>query len=235
MMAAGPDQSDPLQARVPADVDAPDRILGELTARQVAVLAVAAAAEYLAWHALHTHLPTVVLLAAAVPVAGIALAVAVGQRDGLPLEVWLAHAVRFRRAPRRLLPAPTLPPPEWGPATPPRVPVPAVLRLPTNAIGPDGVVRLTPHRARGRAKAAACLVGVTTVPLTARTSAEQAGLVAGFAGWLNSLTGPAQVLISQRRVDLTGHAAGRGHRAPDWQSRAGRRRAGLRRLPPRPR
>jgi hypothetical protein len=32
--------------------------------------------------------------------------------------------------------------------------------------------------------------------------AERAGLVAGFAGWLNSLTGPVQILINADRIDL---------------------------------
>src|SRR5450631_1525527 len=60
-----------LRARVPADIEAPDRILGDLTARQVAVLAIGAAVAYLAWRALHTRLPVTVLIAAGVPFAGI--------------------------------------------------------------------------------------------------------------------------------------------------------------------
>src|SRR5262249_61546502 len=38
---------------------------------------------------------------------------------------------------------------------------------------------------------------------TLRTPVEQAALVAGMGRWLNSLTGPTQVLIRADRTDLT--------------------------------
>jgi hypothetical protein len=193
-----------LTARVPADLEAPDRVLGDLTARQVAVLAVAAAFGYLTWQAAHTRVPTVVLLVAAVPWAGAAIVLAVGRRDGLPLEAWLAHAVRYRRAPRRQVPTRSHALPAWAPDTPP-APAPGVLQLPVDAIDADGVIHLT-GRSTTRAGAVVCLVGVSTLPLAARAPQEQAGLVAGFAAWLNGLTTPVQIVISQRRVDLTGHA-----------------------------
>jgi hypothetical protein len=41
-----------------------------------------------------------------------------------------------------------------------------------------------------------------------RTPAEQNGLVAGFARWLHSLDGPAQILVRAQRVDLA-HLADR--------------------------
>lgn len=191
-----------LQARLPADVDAPDRVLADLTARQVAVLAVTAAALYLAWQTLHTRVPLLVLAVAAVPVAALAVVVAVGRRDGLALEAWLGHAARYWRAPRRLLPARVPPPPAWAPATP-RPLAAGVLRLPADAVTLDGVI----HLSRARQPTAVALVGVSTVTLITRAPAEQAALVAGFAGWLNGLTHPVQVLVSQRRVDLIGHAS----------------------------
>src|ERR687886_2012362 len=126
---AAPDLEVPVRARVPADVDAPDRILAGLTTRQVAVLAVAAVAAYLGWHALHRVAPTSVLAGLAVPMAGLTFALVVGRRDGLGLDVWLAHAIRYARAPRRLVPARVTPLPPWAPAPPSKQPSVGVLRL----------------------------------------------------------------------------------------------------------
>src|SRR3954454_10055333 len=84
--AAAPDLEVPVRARVPADVEAPDRILAGLTTRQVAVLAVAAAPTYLGWHALQRVVPASVLAGLAVPLTGLTFALVVGRRDGLGLD-----------------------------------------------------------------------------------------------------------------------------------------------------
>jgi hypothetical protein len=73
------------------------------------------------------------------------------------------------------------------------------LRLPADAITPDGLIR-TGERA-------AAVVAAGTVNLALRTGAEQAALLNGMACWLNSLTGPAQIVVSTQRVDLEPHAA----------------------------
>ncbi len=90
--------------------------------------------------------------------------------------------------------------PAWAPATAggdgPR---PQVLRLPADAISDDGVITLGDG-------GAAVLVAATTVNVGLRTGAEQAAMVASYGRWLNSLTGPVQVVVSAQRVDLTSHA-----------------------------
>src|SRR3954451_12370341 len=139
--AAVPGLEVAVRARVPADVDAPDRILAGLTSRQVAVLAVAAATAYLGWHALHHVFPTPMLVGLAVPLTGLTFALVVGRRDGLGLDAWLAHALRHARAPRRLVPTRVTPLPPWAPALPSKQPSLGVLRLPAAAIEPDGVIR----------------------------------------------------------------------------------------------
>jgi hypothetical protein len=78
-------------------------------------------------------------------------------------------------------------------------PAPAVLRLPAQAISDDGVIDLGEG-------GATVLVAATTVNVGLRTGAEQAALVGSYARWLNSLTGPVQVVVSAQRVDLTSHA-----------------------------
>ena len=71
----------------------PTRSLYGLTFRQLAILAVAAVVVYGGWRALHTVVPVPVLLGAAVVVGGAGRsALAVGRRDGLPLDVWLLAA-----------------------------------------------------------------------------------------------------------------------------------------------
>ncbi len=118
--------------------------------------------------------------------------------------------------------------PPWAPAAAgPPGPQPQVLRLPADAISDDGVISLGDG-------AAVVLVAATTVNIGLRTAAEQAAMVAGYARWLNSLTGPVQVVVSAQRVDLTGHAqrvADAAQTLPD--PGAGRRGPGLRAVPAR--
>ena len=126
-----PDPETAARARMPADVDAPDKVLYGLTFRQLAILAVAAVVFAAGWHLLHPLVPPAVLVVVAVPLGGVVFAIAVGRRDGLPFDVWLTHAIRYQRAPHALSTTDTstgLPP--W--VTPPtgRVPLPAPLRLP---------------------------------------------------------------------------------------------------------
>src|SRR4051812_39172779 len=98
------DSEAPMRARVPADVERPDAVLFGFTARQVVILTVAALLIYAAWTALARLVHPLVFLIGAVPVAGLAFVLAVGRRDGIWLEAWLAHAIRHRRAPHRLVP-----------------------------------------------------------------------------------------------------------------------------------
>jgi hypothetical protein len=189
----------PLRARIPADVDTPDKIMLNLTARQVAILAAAAALFWLAWHALGGLVPLPVFGLALIPFSGATAALALGRRDGLSLDRWLWAAIVHRRTPHRLVPGGAAPPPGWAPNPAGALPVPAPLNLPAAAIGQHGTITTTDG-------GAVAMVATTTVNAHLRSSAEQAALVAGYARWLNSLTGPAQVVISTRRADLTGHA-----------------------------
>jgi hypothetical protein len=192
---------EPLRTGVPADVDAPDRIAWGLSARQLAILAVAGTTGYGLHQALAPLVPPLLLAAAALPVAGLLVAVVLGRRDGLGLDAWLLSAVGFRRTPRRQTSTPDAAAVAGGlvqVATPP--PVPAPLRLPAEAITAEGTLVLP-----GRARAA--MVAAGTVNLGLRTSTEQAALIGGFGRWLNSLSAPAQIVISTQPVDLHAHAA----------------------------
>ncbi|GAA4262771.1 PrgI family protein [Dactylosporangium darangshiense] len=193
--------TDEVHARIPADIEAPDRIVWGLTARQVAIIGAAAALGYLILRTVGRFLPPPAVAIMLIPLAGVAVAVALGRRDGLPLDAWLWAAILNRRTPRRAAPAPegAAQVPAWAPAVAPDEAPPAVLRLPAHGIRDDGVIDLGDGTA-------AVLVAATTVNVGLRTGAEQAALVASYARWLNALTGPVQVVVSAQRVDLTSHA-----------------------------
>ncbi|WP_435585901.1 PrgI family protein [Micromonospora aurantiaca (nom. illeg.)] len=186
---------EPYRARVPADVDAPDKVLYGLTFRQLAILAVAAVIFYGAWRALHAIVPAPVLLGAGVVLGGLVFGLAVGRRDGLPMDVWLASAVRHSRAPRALSTTDTTAKtPDWVQAPASKVMLPAPLKLPADAIDDRGEISL------GGVKAA--MVAATSVNLALRTADEQAALVDTFGRWLNSLSTPTQIVVSAQPVDL---------------------------------
>lgn len=194
----------PEPVRIPADVDREDRVLADLTARQAAILAAAVVMLWLAFTATRHLVPPAAFAGAAAPVAVAAVLLAVGRRDGLSLDRWLAAGLRQARAPHRLVPAPegVLPPPAWlAPAVAAQArPLPAPLRLPATAISPRGVISLG-------GDGAVAIAAASTVNFALRTPAEQEALAAAFGRWLNSLQGPAQILIRAHRIDLSAMAA----------------------------
>jgi hypothetical protein len=189
----------PARVRMPADVDAPDKVIYGLTFRQLAILAVLAVFGYTAWHALHRLVPAPVLLGAGLLLAGLALAVVLGRRDGLSLDRWLLHAVAHSRAPKALSTVDvTERLPEWVQPPAGRISLPAPLRLPADAIDDDGQISL------GGARAA--MVAASSVNLALRTGEEQAALIDTYGKWLNSLSTPTQIVVSAQPVDLASHA-----------------------------
>jgi hypothetical protein len=137
---------------------------------------------------------------AAVPVGAVATVVALGRRDGISMDRWLAAAVAAVRSPRRLIAAAGEVPaaPVWAPAVaqPPVAVTP--LRLPAQAISPAGVVDVGSGRV--------AVTAVTTVNVGLRAVDEQHALVQASARWLNGLSGPVQIVVSTRRVDMHAYA-----------------------------
>ncbi|GAA4469256.1 PrgI family protein [Phytohabitans houttuyneae] len=194
------ENEDPPQARIPADVDTPDKVIYGLTAPQMAILAVAAAAGYGLYQAVGHLLPAPLLVAVVIPLAGATAVLALGRRDGLAMQMWLLSALRHIHGPKRLVPASAgsgQPVPGWAPPATPPVRV-AALRLPAQAISQAGVIEVGAR--------AVALVACSTVNIGLRTSAEQHALIGGYGRWLNSLTAPVQIVISTQRVDLASHA-----------------------------
>jgi PrgI family protein len=196
-MRSEPDSSP--RARIPADVDTPDKIVYGLTARQVAILAVAGLAAFGLFRLVGHRLPAPVLIALLIPVAGVAIVLALGRRDGLSMDAWLLAGIRSTRSAPRQAPAADgqiAAAPGWAPPQPPATL--GVLRLPAHAIDEAGVID-TGDRS-------VALVAATTVNVDLRTGDEQAALIGAYGRWLNSLSGPVQIVVSAQRVDLSSHA-----------------------------
>ncbi|RKS70695.1 PrgI family protein [Actinomadura pelletieri DSM 43383] len=193
--------------RIPADVETPDKILAGLTARQVAILAATGAVLWLAFTATRGLVPLPVFAAAAFPSGAAAAVLALGRRDGVGLDRLLLAAIRHARSPRRLVLAPegVAAPPTW--AQQKQQPLPAPLRLPAAAISADGVIDLD-------ADGAAVVCQASTVSFALRTPQEQAALVGVFGRWLNSLSGPAQIVVRAQDVDLAPLISGLRDHAP---------------------
>jgi len=204
--------------RIPADVDMHDRVLGPLTARQLAILTAAAAVLYLVWAATRAFLPIPVFAAFAVPVGAASTMLALGRRDGVPMDRLLLAAIRQRLAPRHRVAAPegVRPAPAWlipgteqttggrtggrnRTAQPEQV-SPSALRLPAEAVTETGVVDLG-------SDGLAVVAVASTVNFALRTPNEQQALVASFGRYLHSLTAPVQVLVRTERLDLSGQIA----------------------------
>ena len=201
------DLADPVP--IPADVEQPDKVLAGLTVRQVAIGAVAAALIWTGWLAARHVMPLPAYAVLAAPVGLAATALVLVQRDGLPLDRLVLAAWRQARSPRRMVTAPEgIPaPPAW--AVPPgrQAPLPAPLPPLWQQVSPDGVISLG-------ADGAAAVAAVSTVNFALRSPAEQDALAAAYGRWLNSLTGPAQVLIRAGRADLSGAVADLRDAAP---------------------
>ncbi|MBB5856441.1 PrgI family protein [Amycolatopsis umgeniensis] len=228
--------------RVPADVDRPDRVLGPLTARQLAILGVAGLLLYGLYSLTRGFVPVPVFLIVAIPVGITAAVLALGQRDGLPLDRLVLAAIRQHLSPRHRVAAPdgVRSAPAWltaqntdtltrgrggrRPSSGGAEPVsPAPLELPAHGVADTGAqAGIVDLGADGLAVIAVC----STVNFSLRTPGEQEALVANFARYLHSLTAPVQILIRAERLDLAPqiaelrvHAGGLPHPALEAAAR----------------
>ncbi|MBY8855367.1 PrgI family protein [Nocardia sp. CA2R105] len=204
--------------RIPSDVERPDRILGPLTARQLALLSATGLVLLLIWAITRALVPITVFAGLAAPIAAVATAIALTTRDGLSGDQLLMAGLRHHRRARHLI---AMRPggdteggavPRWvtGRARGPRPPIaqpitPGTAGLPqavTAGSGAGGGVGVVDLGEEGIAVIAAA----TTINLALRTPAEQAGLVGALAGYLQSLSGNGvQILLRSVRLDVTGH------------------------------
>ncbi|WP_338672648.1 PrgI family protein [Streptomyces sp. SCSIO 30461] len=189
----------PYATRIPADISRPDRLLGPFTARQTAILAIAGLVLYGGWWATRPFIAPLAYTALVIPIAAAAAALALGRREGIGMDRFLLAALAHSRTPKRRVHAP-----EGVPSLPRAVPCrwaraagapPTAMNMPYGGITADGVLDLGTE---GKAALATC----STVNFELRSAAEQHCLTAAFARWLNSLTGPIQLLVRCHRIDL---------------------------------
>ncbi|MEV0117689.1 PrgI family protein [Streptomyces sp. NPDC050844] len=198
-------------ARIPADVAREDRVLGPLTARQTAILAVAALVLYGGYWALRPFMAALAYAALITPVAGVVTAIALVRREGIGLDRFLLAALAHTRTRGKRVHAPEGVPPLPDIVNPRLAavagPPPDAIRMPYDGVSPAGTLDLGKE---GKAALAAC----STVNFDLRSGAEQQSLTAAFARWLNSLSGPTQLLVRCHRIDLAPAAAQLHHDAP---------------------
>ncbi|RBQ14169.1 PrgI family protein [Spongiactinospora rosea] len=166
--------------RIPADVDQEDKIVSGLTARQLAILGIATAVLSLTHMAIGDRIPPAAFAAIAAPIAIGAVVLALARRDGITLDRYLLAALRHHRSPKLLISGDT----------------PAPLRLPVHTVTADGLIDMGPD-------GVAAVAEVSTVSFALSTPDEQDALVAVFGRWLNSLSGPAQILVRATPMDMT--------------------------------
>ncbi|MFG2249140.1 PrgI family protein [Spirillospora sp. NPDC048823] len=201
------DDHEPLSARIPADVEQPDKIMYGLTARQLVVLAATAVTSASVFVAVSPLLPVAVTAGLCFPLMTAGCAMALGRRDGMGLDRYVLAALSHLRRRRTLVAAPEPVPraPAWCRV---RGELPGALRFPVRAVRQDGVMDLG-------GEGTAALVRAGTISFGLRTAAEQAALVGFFGRWLNSLEAPVQILIQARPVDLSDLATRVAESAPD--------------------
>jgi hypothetical protein len=195
------------RVRIPADVERDDRLLGNLTARQLAILAVSGVVLWAVYTATRHLLPTIAFGAVAAPIGALSVMVALGRFEGVSADRAVLAAWRHRRTPGRLVPAP-----DGVPDVPGFVGVepgdsPAALRLPVAGVADDGIIDLGPD-----GLALVCRAAAVTFSL--RTPVEQEALVAAFARWLNAMADPVEIVVRGETVDLGAAVAALLERAP---------------------
>ncbi|MEC3974347.1 PrgI family protein [Amycolatopsis sp. H20-H5] len=194
--------------RIPSDVDREDRVLANLTVRQLAILAVTGIVLYGGWTLTRGAVPLLIFLIVAIPIGVVAAVLALGQRDGVSLDRLLLAAIRQRLQPRHRVAAPegVRAAPQWltsrstttgqtDTASASEV-SPAALRLPAEGVTEAGVIDLGTD-------GVAIVAVASTVNFALRTPGEQEALVASFGRYLHSISAPVQVLIRAERLDLS--------------------------------
>ncbi|MGH2450485.1 MAG: PrgI family protein [Candidatus Limnocylindria bacterium] len=199
-----------MNVKVPSDIDMADRVLWDLTARQLAILVAAGLCAWSAYVALAT-LSVVMAAAAATALAATGMAVAFARPDGVGAERWLLSAARHLGAPRRRVLAPEgLPrPPAWARESR-RI---GALELPLSSVSDKGVVTI-------EAGSFALVCRASALNLSLRSQPERQGLIEGLGRFLNSIDAPLAFVVRSERADLRGYVDDIERRAPGLPHRA---------------
>ncbi len=181
--------------RIPADIDREDRLVFGLSARQLCILAAAAAVAWLLYGLGRAVAPMPIATAAAVPVVAAGVVLALSRRDGMRGDRFALALLRYVRSRHRLVPMTDDGVPREARRSFDRRLL-ARLQLPVRDISDDGQIDLG-------GDGVAWIMQVAPINFSLRTAEEQSALVAGFARFLNSVHAPIQVVVRSERTDLS--------------------------------
>jgi PrgI family protein len=182
-----------VSVKVPSDIDVADRLLWDLTARQVAILGITALCGLSLYAALGNS-PAVVA-AAEVIVIGTGAAFALARPDGVAAEQWLLAGMRHVRLPSRRVSAPEGLPqlPKWAHSKPV-----GELDFPVVDVIAAGIITLERN-------AFALVCRCSALNLALRSEEEQQALIEGFGRFLNSIDAALSLVVRSERSDLRQH------------------------------
>lgn len=163
------------KARIPADMDRPEPLVWGLTARQILLLAPAAGAAWVIARFGLAHVPSWTVFGFAGLLLAFAYVVAVGHRDGVSLDRYAALGTAWAVNHLRRGHAP---PPGLG-------------------TGDDGTCVVGDRRL--------VVLECGTVPFQLAAAQEKVMLLGAFAGFLDSLHDPVQIVVQRDRMDLAPH------------------------------
>lgn len=180
--------------RIPADIEREDHIAFNLTARQLAVLALAGLTAGFIVTIARRALPLPLALAFAGPVAVAGLVLALARVHGLPGDRFALAVLEYLRTPRRQVPAPggVAPPPPWATEG---VDLPAPLTLPVKDLHSNGIIDLG-------ADGASLVCRASAINFRLRTEEEQEAVITAFGRFLHSVSGAVQIIVRSERADL---------------------------------
>jgi hypothetical protein len=177
--------------KLTADTELEDKLAFGLSARQLVILGAGALAAYLAFVLASSLLARPLAAALATPIAIVGVALALGRRDGVGGDRFALFAARHLSQPRRCVLAPEgVPAPVRGLAA---------LELPVRVVMRSGLIELD-------GGAFCLLLSAAGTSFQLRSAEEQAGIVAAFARFLNSLSESVQVVVRSAPLDLAARA-----------------------------
>jgi hypothetical protein len=189
------DEASQWRARIPADIDRPEPLAFGLSGRQLLILTPVLLALWAGFLLLKDTVEPAVLAGCAVPVAAVALVVALAQRDGTGIDRLAWSALRWAGSGKRRVGAPDgLPDIPWWAPKAPRGPRLHPLRLPASAITDEGAIDLGERHA--------AIIACSTVNFHLASGREQDSMITAFAAVLDSLSDPVQIIVQGRAFDL---------------------------------
>ncbi len=173
--------------RIPANIDQDDKLLAGLSARQLVLVVVPLVLLWMLYSATRSVLPITVFGPIAIVVAGTAVSVALVRRDGISMDRFAMHAIRFARAKHQLVNVTE------------DVPLPDGIErfgLPVRSVSASGVVDLGDD-------GSAVVCELSAINLSLQSEPEQEALTGAFGRYCNSLTGSVQVVVRSEPIDVS--------------------------------